>query len=98
VQPPSVDSAAQQLTQVLAELAGADEVHPSIRASDQEHSIVAIDLTEIGGPPDVGVVAGLVGLPRRQHPRERLGRLVRVGPAGRVGQPAVDHGAIDVYP
>jgi hypothetical protein len=41
VQPPSVDPAAQQLTQLLAQLAGADKVHPSIRAADQKHSIVA---------------------------------------------------------
>ena len=63
MQPPSVDAAAQQLTQVLGQLAGADQVHSSIGASDQEHSIVAVDLTEIGGLPDVGVVAELVGLP-----------------------------------
>jgi hypothetical protein len=35
VQPPPVDPTAQQLTQVLAELPGADQVHPSIGASDQ---------------------------------------------------------------
>jgi hypothetical protein len=98
VQPPSVDPGAQQLTQALARLADADQVHPSIRAPDQQHSIAAVDLTRIGGPPDVGVVAELGGLPRRQHPRQRLARVVRVGPAGLGGQPAMDHGAIDVYP
>jgi hypothetical protein len=86
VQPPTLDPAAQQRTQVLAELTDADEVYPSMGVSDQEHSIVVLDLARIGGPPDVGVVAELVGLPRRQHPRERLGRVVRVGPAGLVGQ------------
>jgi hypothetical protein len=98
VQPPSVDPAAQQLTQVLAQLAGADQVHPSIGAPNQEHRIAVVDLTEIGGPPDVGEVAELVGLPRRQHPPERLARVVRVGPAGLVGQRAMDPGAVDVYP
>ena len=73
-------------------------MHPSIGASDQEHSTLVVDLARIGGPPDVGVVAELVGLPRLQHPRERLARVVRVGPAGLGGQRAMDPGAVDVYP
>jgi hypothetical protein len=98
MQPPSVDPAAQQLTQLLAQPAGADQVHPPVGASEQEHRIAVVDLTELGDPPDVGVVAELVGPPRRQHPPERLARVLAVGPAGLAGQPAKDHGPIDVDP
>jgi hypothetical protein len=73
-------------------------VHPPIGASDQEHSTFVLDLAPIGGPPDVGVVAELVSLPRPQHPRERLARVIQVGPAGLGGQRAMDHGAIDLDP
>jgi hypothetical protein len=61
---------------------GADQVHPPVGASDHEHSIAVVDPAEIGDPPDVGVAAELGGLPRRQHPPERLARVLRVGPAG----------------
>jgi hypothetical protein len=63
-------------------------MRPPVGAPDQEHSIAVVDLTELGAPPDVGVVAELVGPPRRQHPPERLARVLAVGPAGLAGQPA----------
>jgi hypothetical protein len=49
-------------------------------------------------PPDAGVGAELVDLPRRQRPREYLGRPVRVRLAGLLYKEAMDWDAVDAYP